>query len=71
MLSPDELIKALKSCAKSDCDSCPLKGYESYDECTAALAADALGHYAVQSRVIVELSRAIDRLEGEKKDENT
>lgn len=42
MKDTDEIKMALECCAKSECASCPYKDCESYDECTAALAADAI-----------------------------
>lgn len=41
-MTPDQIKKALECCANSDCRDCPYKDCDSYDECTAAMAADAL-----------------------------
>lgn len=42
MKTPEEIKRGLECCAMSVCDNCPYKDCDSYDECTAALAADAL-----------------------------
>ena len=42
MRTADEIKVALECCAKSECAYCPYKDCESYDECTGALAADAI-----------------------------
>lgn len=41
-MTSDQIKKALECCAACDCESCPYSGCESYDECTAVMAADAL-----------------------------
>lgn len=40
-MTPDQIKKALECCAACECDNCPYSGFESYDECTSAMAADA------------------------------
>ena len=44
MKSPEEIKKALACCCDPDCKLCPYKDCETYDECTAAMAADALAY---------------------------
>ena len=44
MKTSEEIKKALSCCAKSVCASCPYKDCDTYDECSGALAADALVH---------------------------
>lgn len=41
MMTPDQIKKALECCAACSCESCPYGDCESYDECTAAMAAGA------------------------------
>ena len=42
--TPEEIKKVLQCCARAECAYCPYKDCETYDECTGALAADALAY---------------------------